>query len=45
VGIVFAQGGYLLVSIVSLAATMLLLFLTYWLVRKDRLHSTVPLES
>lgn len=44
VGLVFAQGGYLLVSSVALAATLLLLFLTYWLVRKDRLLTTLPLE-
>ena len=36
VGLVFAQGGYLLVSIIALILTLLLGFLTYWLVRKDR---------
>ncbi len=42
VGLVFAQGGYLLVSVIAGFATLLLLFLTYWLVRKDR-EIKVPL--
>lgn len=36
VGLVFAQGGILIVSLIALFFTCLLLFLTYWLVRKDR---------
>ena len=36
VGLVFAQGGYLAVSLIALFFTLLLAFLTYWLVRKDR---------
>jgi predicted MFS family arabinose efflux permease len=42
VGLVFAQGGFLLVSLVALAATFLLVFLTYWLVRKER-RISIPL--
>ena len=35
VGLVFAQGGFILVSVIALIATLLLVFLTYWLVRKE----------
>ncbi len=36
VGLVFAAGGYLLVSVIALIATLLLVLSTYWLVRKER---------
>jgi MFS family permease len=44
VGLVFAQGGYLLVSVIALIFTLLLVFLTYWLVRKER-RITAPLAG
>lgn len=45
VGLVFAQGGYLLVSIVALGGTLLLLLLTFWLVRRDQQLTAAPVES
>jgi MFS family permease len=42
VGLVFAQGGYLLVSVIALIATFLLVLLTYVLVHKER-RVSVPL--
>ena len=36
VGLVFAQGQYLLVSAIALVFTLLLLLITFWLVRKER---------
>ncbi len=35
VGLVFAQWGFLVVSAIALIFTLLLVFLTYWLVRKE----------
>ena len=45
VGLVFAQGGFLLVSVIAFVFTLLLVFLTYWLVRKERRLTAAPLAS
>ena len=44
VGLVFAQWGFLVVSAIALFFTLLLVFLTYWLVRKER-RITAPLAG